>query len=275
MPRRSSCSAISRTPSSSSSRRSKCAGRRSRRRRGWPSCKRRSTSGSPQALPFTEGAAAGDQHAVDRARARPKRSTTTALRAGALSVLAFGRFRAGVPGALSLVDQAIRLTKPAFDARQRREINVLAAELRSSGRTSSSRARMLLAGIDRRVERARRACARRRALGAGQDRVSRGPVPRSPPTTRSSRGRSRRQYTIDDREDSNRCLAGGPDRRPSGELDRVRALVESDLAARDELPIDRSGDDGSARARRAVERPPGRGRDPVSRLLTRTGSAPG
>jgi hypothetical protein len=54
-------------------------------------------------LPFTEeGAAAGDEHAVI-ALELAEALDDDHLRAGACVVLAFGRFRAGVPGALSLV----------------------------------------------------------------------------------------------------------------------------------------------------------------------------
>ena len=91
---------------------------------------------------------------------------------------------------------------------------------------------------------------------------------RSRPTTQSLRREitaavhDRRTRSLD------RCLAGRPDRRPSRRArPRSRARRIHSAATR-RFPVDRSGDDGSARTRRAVERPPGRGGITASRLLT-------
>ena len=193
-----------------------------------------------QALPFTEGAAAGDQHA-EIALELGEALDDDALRAGALSVLAFGRFRAGVPGALSLVDRAIRLTKPEFDARLRREIYVLALNSLMWA-NQLSRARMLYAGIDaewsERDERVHAAV----LWGLAKIEFHAGRFQLAADHAELAR-ETRRQYTIDDREVLIDVWLVALIAAHRGELDRVRALVESTrpLAT---ISVDRSGHDG-------------------------------
>ena len=70
------------------------------------------------------------------------------LSAGALSVLAFGRFRAGLADGLSLVEQAAQLATSAGDPRQQLEINFMAVNV-FVWAYQLDRARTLLQSIDR------------------------------------------------------------------------------------------------------------------------------
>ena len=96
---------------------------------------------------FTEGEAAGDRHAA-AALELAEAVGDDSLRAGALFVLAFGRFRAGSPGGLSLVEQTVQLATSAGDPRQRLEINFMAVNPLVWA-YQLDRARSLLQSIDR------------------------------------------------------------------------------------------------------------------------------
>jgi hypothetical protein len=96
---------------------------------------------------FTEGEASGDRHAA-AAHELADALGDEPLRAAALSALAEGRFRAGVPGALSLVEQAVRLATPTADPRQRLRVDFMAVYL-FVWAYQLDRARTLLHSIDR------------------------------------------------------------------------------------------------------------------------------
>ena len=125
VPRRSSFSATSRGKAAAWSARSSCGGRRSRRRTGSRRCASEIHLWLGAFARFTEGAAAGDRHAA-AALELAKAVGDDSLRAWALSAVAFGRFRAGLPGGLSQVAQAVQLATSARDPRQRLDITFMA-----------------------------------------------------------------------------------------------------------------------------------------------------
>ena len=239
-PRRSSCSATSRTLAPIWSARSNCAGRRSTPRGRSPVLQAEIHMWLGETVQFTEGAASGDRHVV-AALELAEALEDDSLRAGALSLLAFGRFRAGVPGALSQVEQAAELAPLIDDPRQRRTVISLTLNpLVWSYRLD--RARALAESIDRdwsdRDELARAdvfwwlsmielRCGRFPLAADYADRLR----------------EISRQYTIDEPEESNGVWLAALIAAHRGDLERARTLMQADLPLTEKLPIQHSGDE--------------------------------
>ncbi len=191
-------------------------------------------------VPFTEGAAAGDEHAVI-ALELAEALDDDLLRAGARVVLAFGRFRAGVPGALSLVEQAAQLGTHAVDPRRQRLDNfqlviplVWAYQL--------DRARTLLEGIDREWSE-RDELTRALVLWClGMIELRSGRFGLAADHAECAR-EIWRQYMIGDGEEPDTWLVALIAAH-RGELDLARSLTESNQPLTETHAIGRSGDDG-------------------------------
>ena len=189
---------------------------------------------------FTEGEAAGDRHAA-AALELAEAVGDDSLRAGALSVLAFGRFRAGSPGGLSLVEQTVQLATSAGDPRQRLEINFMAVNPLVWA-YQLDRARSLLQSIDREW-RERDEPAKAYVLWwLGMIELRCGRFPLAADYAERSR-EIERQYMIGDREEPDVWLVALIAAH-RGELDLARSLTESNRPLTDTHAIGRSGDEG-------------------------------
>jgi len=188
---------------------------------------------------MTEGAAAGDRHAVT-ALELAEALGDESIRAGALSVLAFGRFRAGVSGGLSQVEEAAELAMLVDDPRQRRKLISLALNpLVWSHRLD--RARALVESLDRdwsdRDELAKASVFW--WLGMIELRCGRFPVA----ADYAERVREiRRQYTIYEPEETNSVWLAALIAAHRGELERARTLMQADLPLTENMPVQHSGD---------------------------------
>jgi DNA-binding CsgD family transcriptional regulator len=189
---------------------------------------------------FTEGAAAGDRHAA-AALELAEAIGDDSLRAGALCALAFGRFRAGLPGALSQVEQAVQLATSVGDPRQRLEINFLAVNC-FVWAYQLDRARTLLQSIDSEWSE-RDELAKSYVfwwLAMIELRSGRFPIA----ADYAERAREiQRQYKIGDHKEPDvwqvALIAAH-----RGELDLARSLTESNRPVTEAYAIGRSGDDG-------------------------------
>jgi DNA-binding CsgD family transcriptional regulator len=191
------------------------------------------------ALWFTEGAGPADEHAVT-ALELAEALGDDALRAGALSMLAVGRFRTGDPDALRLVEQA-QLAAATVDPRHRRRVifSVLHPLVWSY---QLDRARTLLEGIDSEwSERDELTTASILYwLGLIEVRAGRFPVA----ADYAERAREIwRQYANDEPEEGNGAWLVALIAAHRGELERARALVERNLPLTEGHPLLHSGDD--------------------------------
>ena len=189
---------------------------------------------------FTEGAGPADEHAVTALELAEARGDE-ALRAGALSVLAIGRFRAGDPNALGLVEQA-QLAAATVDPQQRRRaIFRIVHPLVWSYQLD--RARTLLESIEREwSERDELTTAGvlwwlgMIELRSGQFRVA-----------ADYAGRAREiwhQYAIDEPEEtSGATWLVALITAHRGELERARTLIEHNLPLTERHPLIHSGDE--------------------------------
>jgi DNA-binding CsgD family transcriptional regulator len=171
----------------------------------------------------TEGEAAGDLHAK-AAFELAEALDDDSLRAGALSALAEGRFRTGVPGALSLAGQAVRLAKRAADPRQRLWVDFMAANL-FVWAYELDRARELLESIDREWSERDEEVSATVLWWLGMIELRSGRFPLAADYAERSR-EIERQYMIGDREEPDVWLVALIAAH-RGDLDRARALIES------------------------------------------------
>ena len=187
---------------------------------------------------LTEGAAAGDEHAMI-ALERAEALDDDLLRSGAIVGLAFGRFRAGVAGALSLLEQAQLAT--LVDPRQGRRVSFSVVHpLVCSYQLDP--ARTLLESIDRewseRDELVAAEVLRWQCLiefRSGHFAVA---------ADLAERYRAIwREYTIDEPEESTGTWLVALIAAHRGELEHARALAEFNRALTETLPAVRSGDD--------------------------------
>jgi DNA-binding CsgD family transcriptional regulator len=191
-------------------------------------------------LPFTDSVAAGDRHAVT-ALELAEALDDDALRIAALGTLAWGRYRAGLPGALELVDRALDLVHPGLDASLRRDL-ALGAVNSLVWSHELDRARSLVEAVDAEWserDELRSAdvqwCLGKIAFHAGRfDEAA----------DHAARAREiRQQYMPDERELAGPVWLVALIAVHRGELDRARELVELNRPAA-QRSIDRSGDDG-------------------------------
>jgi DNA-binding CsgD family transcriptional regulator len=192
-----------------------------------------------QELWFTEGVGPADEHAVT-ALELAEALGDDALRTGALSALAVGRFRIGDPDALRLVEQA-QLAAATVDPRRRRRVmfSVVHPLVWSY---QLDRARTLLEGIDSEwSERDELTTASILYwLGLIEVRAGRFPVA----ADYAERAREIwRQYANDEPEEGNGAWLVALIAAHRGELERARALVERNLPLTEGHPLLHSGDD--------------------------------
>ena len=171
----------------------------------------------------TEGEAAGDLHAT-AALELADALDDDSLRALALSALAEGRFRTGVPGALSLVEQAVRLAKRAADPRLRLRVDFMAANL-FVWAYELDRARELLESIDREWSERDEEVSATVLWWLGMIELRSGRFPLAADYAERAR-EIERQYMIGDREEPDVWLVALIAAH-RGDLDRARALIES------------------------------------------------
>ena len=192
------------------------------------------------AVTHTEGAAAGDEHALT-ALELAEALGDDALRAGALSVLAVGRFRSGDPDSLRLVAQA-QLAAAAVGPRQRRRASFeVVYPLVWSYRLD--RARTLLESLDREWSGRDELTTSEVLWWLGMIEVRRGRFPVAADYAERARD-MQREYTIDEPEEPTCVWLVALIAAHRGELERARALAESNLPMTERQPTLHSQDDG-------------------------------
>jgi tetratricopeptide (TPR) repeat protein len=193
------------------------------------------------ALRFTEGVEAAERHTV-AALELAESLEDDDLRAEALGVLASGRFRAGVSGAVQLAEEATRLAASAADPGVRVRVSLQVA-LPLVWSFQLDRARTLLETIQREWgERDERTSEEALwFLGLVELRAGRFPLA----AVHAERAREiGRLYTLDEREEPALVWLVALIAAHRGELERARGLAQQALALAERQPVLRAGSEG-------------------------------
>jgi DNA-binding CsgD family transcriptional regulator len=190
------------------------------------------------AVQVTEGAGPADEHAVI-AFELAERLGDDALRSAALSVLAVGRFRAGDPEAMQLVEQA-QLAAVSVDPRQRRKAS-FAVVHPLVWSYQLDRARTLLEISNREWSERDELAASEVLWWLGMIELRSGRFPVAAEYAEQAR-EIVRQYAIDPEEPDDVWLVALVAAH-RGELERARALAESSLPLTESQPVLHSGDE--------------------------------